>query len=82
VIWTNGTRQVVALKQLFRVGDTSFRLLSVGPKSVKVSFAVGGLKNGSKTITVLKDKPVTIQNNVTGAQYTLRFTLPMTAVSR
>jgi hypothetical protein len=80
VIWTNGTRQVVALKQLFRVGDTSFRLLSVGKNSVKVAVAVGGFKNGAKTITIAKNKPVTIQNTITGAQYNLRFTLAMTAV--
>jgi hypothetical protein len=80
VIWTNGTRQIVGLKQLFRVGDTSFRLLSVGKSSVKVAVAVGGFKNGAKTITIAKNKPVTIQNTITGAQYNLRFTLAMTAV--
>jgi hypothetical protein len=80
VIFTNGRRQVVGLQQLFQVGDTTFKLLSVGPKSIKVAVTIGGFKGGTKEITITRNKPVTLQNNVTGAQYALNFTLPMSAV--
>jgi hypothetical protein len=78
VIWTNGSRQVVGVRSTFRVGDASFTLLSVTPKLVKVSLSS---KSGTKQISVPRNKAVTVRNPVSGALYTLDFTLPMTTVS-
>jgi hypothetical protein len=77
VIWTNGRRQVVGVKQSFRVGDQTFKLLSVTAKAAKVSPASGGFKD---QITVVRGKPVTLRRAGTGAKYSLNYTLPMTVV--
>jgi hypothetical protein len=45
-----------------------------------VSVTVGGFKGGAKEITIERGKQVTFENTITGAQYALRFTLPMSAV--
>jgi hypothetical protein len=80
VIWTNGRRQVVGIKQSFLVGDQSFKLLSVTSKAAKVAPAAGVFKGAAKQITVVRGKPVTLKRSATGVKYTLNYTLPMTVV--
>jgi hypothetical protein len=80
VIWTNGQRQVIGADQLFKVGDTTFKLVTIGPKSATVTVPVGGIQGGKKQVVLPRDKSVTLQNTVTGVQYVLRFTLPMSVV--
>jgi hypothetical protein len=80
VIWTNGRRQVVAAKETFTIGDATFRLISVGRNSVKVGVALGILAGGKREVTIARGKALTLENTITGVQYTLRFSLPLTAV--
>jgi hypothetical protein len=80
VIWTDGQRQVVGSQQLFKVGDTTFKLVSIGPKSATVSVPVGGIQGGKKEISLPRGKSVTLQDTVTGVKSTLLFTLPMSVV--
>ena len=80
VIFTNGHRQVLKVKQSFKVGDATFKLLSVSRKNAKVAVVLGSFKGGKGEVTLLRDKPVTIENTVTRVQYVLRFTLPLSAV--
>jgi hypothetical protein len=80
VIFTNGKRQVLKLKQSFKVGDAKFKLLSIGRKSASVAVVLGNFKGGKGEATLRRDKPVTFENTVTGVKYVLRFTLPLSAV--
>jgi hypothetical protein len=80
VIWTDGQRQVVGSQQLFKVGDTTFKLVSIGPKTATVSVPVGGIQGGKKEISLPRGKSVTLQDTVTGVKSTLLFTLPMSVV--
>ena len=80
VIFTNGNRQVIKVKQPFKVGDARFKLLSIGRKNATVAVVLGNFKGGTGEITLLRDKPVTLENTVTGVQYVLRFTQPLSAV--
>jgi hypothetical protein len=80
VIWTNGRRQVVGVKQQFKVGDTTFRLLSVTGTSVKIAPVLGGFEGGEQAITIRKTEPLTFENATTGVQYVLRYSLAMSAV--
>ncbi len=80
VIWTNGHRQVVGIKQQFKVGDTTFRLLSVNGTTAKIAPVLGGFEGGKQEITIRKSEPVTVENTTTGVQYVLRYSLAMSAV--
>jgi hypothetical protein len=80
VIWTNGRRQVVGVKQQFKVGDTTFRLLSVTGKAAKIAPVLGAFEGGKQEITIRKTEPVTFENTTTGVQYVLRYSLAMSAV--
>jgi len=80
VIWTNGRRQVIATNDVFDVGDASFKLLSVTPNAIKVTAVEGSFKGAKGPLTVKRGKAVTLEDTVTGVQYTLRFSLPLTTV--
>jgi hypothetical protein len=80
VLFTNGRRQVVGVKQTFKVGDTTFRLLAVTRAYIKIAPVLGAFAGGTKAITVTKAKPVTVENTTTGVQYVLRYSLAMSAV--
>jgi hypothetical protein len=80
VLFTNGRRQVVGVKQTFKVGDTTFRLLAVTRSYIKIAPVLGAFAGGTKAITVTKAKPVTVENTTTGVQYVLRYSLAMSAV--
>src|SRR4051812_9500782 len=46
VIWTDGRRQIVHVKQILKVGDSTFRLDSVTPKTVTIVPVSGDLAGG------------------------------------
>ena len=74
VIRTNGQRQVVAVSQVFNIGDAKFRLVGVTRKAMRIA-AVGGAFSGSKhAIRVRKGHPLKLANTATGIQYRLLFT--------
>jgi len=80
VIWTNGRRQVIRVKQLFTIGDTTFRLVKVTRKTATIVPVVGDLEGESNQITLRRTVPVTIENTTTGVQYVINFSLAMSAV--
>ena len=73
VIWTNGRRQVVGLSQLFKVGDATFRLVSVGKKTMRFRLAGAVFAGGGTALTIRKGHRVTLANTATGVQYLLFF---------
>jgi hypothetical protein len=79
VIWTNGRRQVVGVKQRFKMGDTTFRLVSVTRTSAEVDPVVGSLAGGGE-LTLSRAKPRTIESSKTGAQYRITFSHPLAVV--
>jgi hypothetical protein len=80
VIWIDGQRQVVGLKQTFKVGDTTFRLSSVTKTTATITPVSGALEGGKSQIKLTRTKPVTLENTATGVKYTLRFSLAMSKV--
>ena len=79
MIWTNGRRQVVGVKQRFKMGDTTFRLVSVTRDSAKIVPVLGSLAGGGE-LTLSRAKPRTIESSTKGVQYRINFTLPLAAV--
>jgi hypothetical protein len=71
VIVANGRRQVVGIRQAFKVGEATLRLVAVRPKTMR--FKVDGSK---RAITVRKGHRVTLVNQATGVRYSVRFSAP------
>lgn len=70
-IAVNGVEESVAMKTDFPADGPLFRLVSVGPKGVKIGIAGGALANG-KTVTLKKGAKLTLVDTATGARYTLQ----------
>lgn len=73
VLYANGKEQAVAVGEYFKVRDLWFRLDAVKPKTIELSLVDGGFTGGRHTIKVSRNHPVTLANNATGVEYTLRF---------
>jgi len=71
VIVANGRRQVVGIREAFKVGEATLRLVAVGPKTMR--FKVAG---SNRAITVRKGHRVTLVNQATGVRYSVRFSAP------
>ncbi len=78
-IWIDGRRQVVGLRQTFKLGDTTFRLVTV-TKSTATIVPVAGALDGASQVKLKRTVPVTIENTATGVQYVLRFSQAMSTV--
>jgi hypothetical protein len=74
IIWTNGTRQIVGISQVFKVGDAQFRVVAVTPKTMRIKAVGGAFAGGKKAITLRKGHAVTLANTATGVQYDVLFT--------
>lgn len=70
-ISVNGIEESVAMKTDFPADGPLFRLVSVGPKGVKIGIAGGALANG-QTVTLKKGAKLTLVDTATGARYTLQ----------
>ena len=81
MLWINGRRQVVGVKQTFKVGDTTFRLVGVTKTTATIVPVVGALDGGKSQIKLARTQPVTIENTATGVQYVIRFSQAMSTVS-
>ena len=79
MIWTNGLRHVVGVKQRFKMGDTTFRLVSVTPDSARIVPVLGSLAGGGE-LTLSRATSRTIKSSKNGVQYRISFTLPLAAV--
>jgi hypothetical protein len=80
VIRANGKKQAVAVDEFFKVADVWFQLLAVKPKTMKIAVVGGGFAGGKQSLTIRRDRPITLVNTATGVEYTLRFNLATTGV--
>jgi hypothetical protein len=72
VISINGAPESVDVGGTFPSSDPYFKLVSLTKKGAKISIAGGSLENGAPTVTLTKNKPLTLMNTADGTRYVLR----------
>ena len=72
VILVNGESQSIQVGSQFPTADPAFTLVSVTATTAKVGIAGGSFENGSPTVKLKKNKPVTLMNTADGTRYVLR----------
>jgi hypothetical protein len=72
VILVNGESQSVPVGSQFPTVDPVFTLVSVTATTAKVGIAGGSFESGSHTVTLKKNKPLTLMNTADGLRYVLR----------
>ena len=72
VISVNGAPESVQVGGTFPATDPYFKLVSLTKKGAKISIAGGSLENGSPTVTLTKNKALTLMNTADGTRYVLR----------
>ena len=78
VLVVNGRRQVVGVREAFGFGDATFRVVSVGRKTMRLQVSGGSFGAGKQTITVRKGHGVKLVNTATGESFSIRFSAPTT----
>jgi hypothetical protein len=73
VIMVNGESQSVQVGGQFPTSDPAFTLVSLTATTAKVGIAGGSFENGSQTVKLKKNKPLTLMNTADGTRYVLRF---------
>jgi hypothetical protein len=72
VISVNGAPESVKVGGTFPTADPYFKLVSLTKKGAKISIAGGTLDNGAPTVTLTKQKALTLMNTADGTRYVLR----------
>jgi hypothetical protein len=72
VISVNGAPESVEVGGTFPTADPYFKLVSLTKKGAKLSIAGGTLENGAPTVTLTKNKSLTLMNTADGTRYVLR----------
>jgi hypothetical protein len=72
VISVNGAPESVQTGGKFPAASPVFKLVSLTKTTAKVGIAGGTLQSGSPTVTLRKNKPVTLLNTSDGTRYVLR----------
>jgi hypothetical protein len=72
VILVNGNSENVQAGGQFPKADPVFTLVSLTATTAKIGIAGGSLESGSQTVTLKKNKPVTLMNTADGTRYLLR----------
>lgn len=72
VILVNGKSENVQVGSQFPASDPAFRLVSLTATGAKVGIAGGSFENGTPTVTLKKNKPLTLMNTADGTRYLLR----------
>jgi hypothetical protein len=72
VILVNGESQSVQVGGQFPSADPAFTLVSLTATTAKVGIAGGSFENGSQTVKLKKNKPLTLMNTADGTRYVLR----------
>jgi hypothetical protein len=72
VILVNGESESVTVGGQFPTTDPAFTLVSLTATTAKVGIAGGSFESGSPTVTLKKNKPVTLMNTADGTRYVLR----------
>ena len=68
----NGAPESVQVGGTFPAANPYFKLVSVTKKGAKISIAGGSLENGAPTVTLTKNKALTLMNTADGTRYVLR----------
>ena len=71
-ISVNGAPESVKVGENFPAANPYFKLVSLTKKGAKVSIAGGSLENGAPTVTLTKNKALTLMNTADGTRYVLR----------
>ena len=71
VISVNGSSESVNTGSNFPASNPMFQLVSLTNSSAKVAVAGGSYANGSATVTLSVNKPVTLVNTADGTRYTI-----------
>jgi len=71
-ISVNGSPESVQTGGTFPASNPYFKLVSLSKKGAKISIAGGSLANGAPTVTLTKNKAVTLMNTADGTRYVLR----------
>jgi hypothetical protein len=71
VISVNGVKEGVNVKVDFPADAPLFHLVSLTKKTAKISVSGGSLANGSQTLTLRRNKPLTLVNTADGTRYRL-----------
>jgi hypothetical protein len=72
VISVNGAPESVQVDGTFPAADPFFKLVSLTKKGAKISIAGGSLETGAPTVTLVKNKALTLMNTADGTRYVLR----------
>lgn len=72
VVSVNGTPESVRVGGQFPASSPVFKLVSLTKSAAKVGIAGGTLQSGDATVTLTKNKPVTLLNTSSGTRYVLR----------
>ena len=72
VISVNGAPESVQVGGTFPTADPYFKLVSLTKKGARLSIAGGTLENGAPTVTLTKNKALTLMNTADGTRYVLR----------
>jgi hypothetical protein len=70
-ISVNGEKENVGVGGAFPQADPMFVLVSVTKTTAKISISGGSLDSGGATVSLRKGKPLTLENTVDGARYTV-----------
>jgi hypothetical protein len=68
----NGAPETVKAGDTFPTADPFFKLVSLTRKGAKISIAGGSLETGAPTVTLTKNKALTLMNTADGTRYVLR----------
>ena len=72
VILVNGKSESVQVGSQFPASDPAFRLVSLTASGARVGIAGGSFENGTPTVTLKKNKSLTLMNTADGTRYVLR----------
>ena len=72
VILVNGQSESVQVGGQFPASDPAFTLVSVTATTAKVGIAGGSFENGTPTVKLKKNKPLTLMNTADGTRYVVR----------
>jgi hypothetical protein len=71
VLSVNGIQEAVKAGSDFPAADPLFHLISLTPKTGKISIAGGSLATGAPAVTIQVGKPTTLMNTADGTRYVI-----------
>jgi hypothetical protein len=71
-ISVNGNSQGIQVGGQFPTSDPAFTLVSLTATSAKIGISGGSFEGGSQTVTLKRNKPLTLMNTADGTRYVLR----------